>query len=49
MWEIKRATRSSQALVHFVTARARLFTDHKYQVYQYEPRIDISEQYVSKL
>ena len=29
MYEIKRAKRLSQAFVHFVTARASLFTDHK--------------------
>ena len=29
MCEIKSAKRLSQALVHFVTARASLFTDHK--------------------
>ena len=29
MYEIKRATRFSQAFVNFVTARASLFTDHK--------------------
>ena len=28
-WEIKRAMRLSQDFVHFVTARASLFTDHK--------------------
>ena len=29
MYEIKRATRMSQNFVHFVIARASLFTDHK--------------------
>ena len=29
MHEIKRAKRLSQALVHFVTARASLFTDQR--------------------
>ena len=29
MYEIKRANRLSQAFVHFVTARASLFTDHR--------------------
>ena len=29
MYEINRAKRLSQDLVHFVTARASLFTDHK--------------------
>ena len=49
MCEIKRAERLSQALAHFVTARASLFTDRKIQVYQYETSIDISQQFVSKL
>ena len=31
MYEIERARRLSQALVHFVTARANLFTDHARQ------------------
>ena len=29
MYEIKRAKRLSHAFVHFVTARASLFTDHQ--------------------
>ena len=31
MYEITRAKHLSQALVHFVTARASLFTDHNVQ------------------
>ena len=46
----QRAKRLSQDFVNFVTARASLFTDHiKYRVYQYEPSIDISQQFVNKL
>ena len=48
MYEIKRAKRLSQALVHFVTVRASLFTDNK-MVYTYDPSTDISEQSVRKL
>ena len=46
--EIKRAKRLSQAFVHFVTARASMFTDHKISS-QYEPSVDISDQCVNKL
>ena len=50
MPEIKSAERLSQALVHFVIARASCFYGPpKNQGYQYEPNIDISEQLVSKL
>ena len=42
MYEIKRAKRLSQSLVHFVIARASLLTDKEYQVYQCVPDVDIS-------
>ena len=44
MYEIKRANRLSHTSVHFVTARASLFTDHKISG---QP-MDMSEQSVSK-
>ena len=37
-----------QDFVNFVSARASLFTDHKGLVYQCEPKVDISEQFVSQ-
>ena len=49
MYEIKRAKRLSHAFDHFISAQANLFTDHKKTgLHQYEPNIDILEQFVSK-
>ena len=46
MYEIKRAKRLSQAFVHFVTARASLFTDHKMSGLPIRARYTICKQTV---
>ena len=48
MEDIRRFSRLSQALVHFVIDRASLFT-MEYQVFQYVTNLSISEQFESIL
>ena len=49
MYEIKRAKRVSQALVHLVIDEQVCSRTIKHRVYQYGPNTGISEQSVSKL
>ena len=49
MYEINLAKRRSQAPVHLVTARARLFTDDKISGLPMRVRYSIVQQFVSKL